>query len=755
MSGAFDGLEISRLSLDLPDVSSSSPFSSDSASITVYLKFGANFEAIACQRSESPAVFEAFQAHAKQFIQKFSKSTPKAVVHFFFHQFLAGAPTLVPLKSLSQLSNGSTVELILLDNVESQDYPHRYKEIQLFNPTFCDFCQEIIGGLFKQAVKCRNCRCKFHKRCVNQPRNSCSVAINQLTATPSEVELLRKALPHSLQIHNYLKPTKCAFCNQLLVGIRHQGLQCRDCKVNVHEKCASKLPMDCHIADDAIANFSESGSFADLESFASGPSVEPFPRFQQLPLWRLSGQPGHIMAQARHEVVAEGWVIHFLLSDPERRLRNYWVLVNGAINMYNEYNNGVNQARVFKQLQLAEIISIKIYNGNAISNKYLPHVFEIRTVSNLTYCVGENFDDDGPRAKMPRYSQESNQGVTTTSAWYQILSRSLQPPTTQNASNDEKKTLDFAEAFQLMKDNELGSGQFGCVYTAIHRQTKVEYAVKILKMNPHLRQSSHGEALKNEVSILQAMRHPGIIQLKDVFDTKDSLLIVMEKMRADMLEMILSQENGCLDERATRYLLVQILTALKYLHSQGIAHCDLKPENVLLSDMNSNFPQSKLCDFGYARFIGDDHFRKTIVGTPAYLAPEVLQKKGYNKSLDMWSVGVVIYVTLSGTFPFSDNDLQNIETMLKNSNALFPTQHWGEISHAAIDLITKLFQINIAERLSVDECLHHKWFQNFELYMDLRSLERRLGMPRFLTSDEDDKKYAAHLHQNNLTPGLI
>jgi protein kinase D len=85
---------------------------------------------------------------------------------------------------------------------------------------------------------------------------------------------------------------------------------------------------------------------------------------------------------------------------------------------------------------------------------------------------------------------------------------------------------------------------------------------------------------------------------------------------------------GRLNERITKFLIVQILCALRYLHNKGIAHCDLKPENVLLSDLVSNFPQTKLCDFGYARFIGDAQFRKTIVGTPAYLAPEVLQKRG-------------------------------------------------------------------------------------------------------------------------------
>lgn len=138
---------------------------------------------------------------------------------------------------------------------------------------------------------------------------------------------------------------------------------------------------------------------------------------------------------------------------------------------------------------------------------------------------------------------------------------------------------------------------------------------------------------------------------------------------------------------------MQILSALRYLHGRGIAHCDLKPENVLLSDFHSNFPQTKLCDFGYARFIGDAQFRKTIVGTPAYLAPEVLKKQGYNKSLDMWSVGVIIYVTLSGTFPF--NEGEEISEQIQNASFMFPSEPWKHISNDAINLIQNLLQVQV------------------------------------------------------------
>jgi len=179
---------------------------------------------------------------------------------------------------------------------------------------------------------------------------------------------------------------------------------------------------------------------------------------------------------------------------------------------------------------------------------------------------------------------------------------------------------------------------------------------------------------------------------------------------------------------------VTFANARRYLHDKGIAHCDLKPENVLLSSPDTAFPQIKLCDFGYARFIEESQFRQTMVGTPAYLAPEVLLKKGeraastvthahkgYNKSLDMWSLGVVIYVTLSGTFPFRENE--EIEEQIQNAAFMYPLNEWGEISAHAVDMINHLLKVAIEERYTIDEALVHPWLDDVRLYMDLREME--------------------------------
>ena len=98
-----------------------------------------------------------------------------------------------------------------------------------------------------------------------------------------------------------------------------------------------------------------------------------------------------------------------------------------------------------------------------------------------------------------------------------------------------------------------------------------------------------------------------------------------------------------------------------------------------------------MCDFGFARVIGETGFRKSIVGTPAYLAPEVLRNKGYNRSLDMWSTGVIIYVSLSGTFPFNEDE--DIHEQIQNASFMYPPHPWKEISSEAIDMINNLLQV--------------------------------------------------------------
>jgi protein kinase D len=317
------------------------------------------------------------------------------------------------------------------------------------------------------------------------------------------------------------------------------------------------------------------------------------------------------------------------------------------------------------------------------------------------------------------------------------------PSTSEQTSEPEDRVTDISQIYQIFPDEVLGSGQFGIVYGGVHRKTHRAVAIKVIDK---LRFPTKQEAqLKNEVAILQNLQNPGVVNLERMFETPERIFVVMEKLKGDMLEMILS--IGRLNERVTKFIITQILVALKHLHSRNIVHCDLKPENVLLSS-DAEFPQVKLCDFGFARIIGEKSFRRSVVGTPAYLAPEVLRNKGYNRSLDMWSVGVIIYVSLSGTFPFNEDE--DINDQIQNAAFMYPPNPWKEISSTAIDLINNLLQVKQRKRYTVDKSLLHTWLQDPVTWHDLRKLEAQVGS-RYLTHESDDHRWE-QLEQNATQP---
>ncbi|CAL8097421.1 unnamed protein product [Calicophoron daubneyi] len=320
--------------------------------------------------------------------------------------------------------------------------------------------------------------------------------------------------------------------------------------------------------------------------------------------------------------------------------------------------------------------------------------------------------------------------------------------------------------YEIFPDEVLGSGQFGIVYGGVHRKTQRPVAIKVIDK---LRFPTKREAqLKNEVSILRNLHHPGVVNLERMFETPKRVFVVMEKMAGDMLEMILGAPEGRLTERVTKYLITQILNALRYLHLRSIVHCDLKPENVLLAvpsyaaipslgvpeaskAVAQQFPQIKLCDFGFARIISEKSFRRSLVGTPAYLAPEVLKHRGYNRGIDMWSVGVILYVSLSGTFPF--NEEEDIAEQIENAEFMYPSNPWDSISEEAIDLISRLLQVRLRKRCSVERSLNHTWMQDYLSWCDLRRLEVSVGTEsRFLTAAADDARWEQFRQQWNTLP---
>ncbi|XP_024947864.1 serine/threonine-protein kinase D3 isoform X2 [Cephus cinctus] len=591
----------------------------------------------------------------------------------------------------------------------------------------------------------------------------------------------RIKIPHTFVVHTYTRPTVCGLCKKLLRGLFKQGLQCKDCQYNAHKKCIDKIPKDCtgenpkdsagnEYPDSGVGSESEgrydgrneegdgdsdaesppppshsthetdgsnlNGGYTDLIPSHDDVSSDEFKKSRtsssspsnNIPLMRIVQSVKHTKRRGS-KVLKEGWMVHFTSRDPVRK-RHYWRLDTKAITLF-QSDSG---SKYYKEIPLSEILVVETAK---VPYSHTMHCFELRT-ANVDYYVGEDplYGDVGGQLPPP----ESGVGAYIARTWETSIRQALMPVTSGSANQEqstepEERITDMSQLYQIFPDEVLGSGQFGIVYGGVHRKTGRAVAIKVIDK---LRFPTKQEAqLKNEVAILQNLSHSGVVNLERMFETPERIFVVMEKLKGDMLEMILNSEKGRLSERITKFLITQILVALKHLHSKNIVHCDLKPENVLLSS-NSDFTQVKLCDFGFARIIGEKSFRRSVVGTPAYLAPEVLRNKGYNRSLDMWSVGVIVYVSLSGTFPFNEDE--DINEQIQNAAFMYPPNPWKEISSDAIDLINNLLQVKQRKRYTVDKSLQHVWLQDYQTWCDLRELESQVGC-RYLTHESDDARW--------------
>ncbi|XP_004710451.1 serine/threonine-protein kinase D2 [Echinops telfairi] len=615
---------------------------------------------------------------------------------------------------------------------------------------------------------CRSTTELFPRR---PPSSSSSSSASSYTGRPIELDkmLLSKVkVPHTFLIHSYTRPTVCQACKKLLKGLFRQGLQCKDCKFNCHKRCATRVPNDC--LGEALINgdvpMEEATDFNDSDKIAlidesddsgtipgshsenalhageeeEGEGDKSQSSLGYIPLMRVVQSVRHTTRKSS-TTLREGWVVHYSNKDTLRK-RHYWRLDSKCITLFQ--NNTTN--RYYKEIPLSEILAMEpAQNFSLVPPGTNPHCFEIVT-ANATYFVGET---PGGAPGGP-----SGQGAEAARGWEMAIRQALMPVILQDTpstpghtphrqaslsisvSNSQiQENVDIATVYQIFPDEVLGSGQFGVVYGGKHRKTGRDVAVKVIdKLRFPTKQESQ---LRNEVAILQSLRHPGIVNLECMFETPEKVFVVMEKLHGDMLEMILSSEKGRLPERLTKFLITQILVALRHLHFKNIVHCDLKPENVLLASADP-FPQVKLCDFGFARIIGEKSFRRSVVGTPAYLAPEVLLNQGYNRSLDMWSVGVIMYVSLSGTFPFNEDE--DINDQIQNAAFMYPPSPWSHISKGAIDLINNLLQVKMRKRYSVDKSLSHPWLQEYQTWLDLRELERKMG-ERYITHESDDARW--------------
>ena len=215
---------------------------------------------------------------------------------------------------------------------------------------------------------------------------------------------------------------------------------------------------------------------------------------------------------------------------------------------------------------------------------------------------------------------------------------------------------DVNDIYETHKAEKLGEGLSGQVIKVYHKTTKVPYAMKTLRLEKKHPKSSLAE-LKKEIAIMAELDHPNIVRLIETFYTEQAVFLIMELCEGgELFDHLLSRRASSFGEKEACEIIRKIVAATRYLHDHNIVHRDLKLENVLFTGKEDD-SELKLCDFGLSdHFKSGKHMHSTL-GTPYYIAPEVL-KGDYDQKCDCWSIGVIAYMLLSGTPPFAGTSNQ-------------------------------------------------------------------------------------------------
>ncbi|KAG0502347.1 hypothetical protein HPP92_002419 [Vanilla planifolia] len=259
------------------------------------------------------------------------------------------------------------------------------------------------------------------------------------------------------------------------------------------------------------------------------------------------------------------------------------------------------------------------------------------------------------------------------------------------------------EKYEVVKD--LGSGNFGVARLMRHKETKELVAMKYIPRGYKI-----DENVAREIINHRSLRHPNIIRFKEVVLTPTHLAIVMEYAAGgELFERICSA--GRFSEDEARYFFQQLISGVSYCHFLQICHRDLKLENTLLD--GSPAPRLKICDFGYSKSSLLHSRPKSTVGTPAYIAPEVLSRREYDGKLaDVWSCGVTLYVMLVGAYPFEDpDDPRNFrKTIGRIMSVQYKIPERVHISQDCRHLLSRIFVANPMKRITINEIKKHPWF---------------------------------------------
>ncbi|XP_037374456.2 myosin light chain kinase family member 4 [Talpa occidentalis] len=269
--------------------------------------------------------------------------------------------------------------------------------------------------------------------------------------------------------------------------------------------------------------------------------------------------------------------------------------------------------------------------------------------------------------------------------------------------------------YTVNRTEMLGGGRFGQVHKCEEKATGLKLAAKIIKT----RNKKEKEEVKNEINIMNQLDHVNLIQLYDAFESRNDVVLVMEYVDGGELFDRIIDDNYNLTELDTILFIKQICEGIRHMHQMYILHLDLKPENILC--VNRDAKQIKIIDFGLARRYKPRDKLKVNFGTPEFLAPEVVNYDFVSFPTDMWSVGVITYMLLSGLSPFlGDTDVETLNNILACRWDL-EEEEFQDLSDEGREFISKLLIKEKSWRVSASEALKHPWLSDHKLHSRLKA----------------------------------
>ncbi|XP_003797599.1 serine/threonine-protein kinase 17A [Otolemur garnettii] len=298
------------------------------------------------------------------------------------------------------------------------------------------------------------------------------------------------------------------------------------------------------------------------------------------------------------------------------------------------------------------------------------------------------------------------------------------------------RTEPFQDGYSLCPGRELGRGKFAVVRKCIKKDSGKEFAAKFMRKR-RKGQDCRMEII-HEIAVLElAQDNPWVINLHEVYETPSEMILVLEYAAGgEIFDQCVADREEAFKEKDVQRLMRQILEGVHFLHIHNVVHLDLKPQNILLTS-DSPLGDIKIVDFGLSRIMKNSEELREIMGTPEYVAPEILSYDPISMATDMWSIGVLTYVMLTGISPFLGNNKQETFLNISQMNLSYSEEEFDVVSESAIDFIKTLLVKKPEDRATAEECLQHPWLTQNSIQDPSLRVKGALEEPNALQEGDD------------------